>query len=44
MMFSQELNIHIQAVSKGSDQTARMRRLGYAFAGRTYQIVENLML
>ena len=29
--------------SKGSDQTARMRRLVWAFAGRTYHIVGNLM-
>ena len=29
--------------SKGSDQTARMRRLVRAFAGRTYHIVGNLM-
>ena len=32
-----------QATSKGSDQTARMRRLVCAFAGRTYLIVGNLM-
>ena len=32
-----------QATSKGSDQTARMRRLVWAFAGRTYPIVGNLM-
>ena len=35
---------YIQATSKGSDQTARMRRLVWAFAGRTYHIVGNLML
>ena len=29
---------------KGSDQTARMRRLIWGFAGRTYHIVGNLML
>ena len=29
---------------KGSDQTACMRRLICAFAGRTYHIVVNLML
>ena len=29
--------------SKGSDQTARMRRLICSFAGRTYHIVGNLM-
>ena len=34
---------NIQATSKGSDQTARMRRLVLAFAGRTYHIVGNLM-
>ena len=33
----------IQATSKGSDQTARMRRLVWAFAGRTYLIVGILM-
>ena len=33
----------IQATSKGSDQTARMRTLVWAFAGRTYLIVGNLM-
>ena len=32
-----------QAISKGSDQTARMRRLIWGFAGRTYHIVGNLM-
>ena len=35
--------IEIQATSKGSDQTARMRRLLWGFAGRTYHIVGNLM-
>ena len=33
----------MQVTSKGSDQTAHMRRLVWAFAGRTYHIVENLM-
>ena len=33
----------IWATSNGSDQTARMRRLVWAFAGRTYHIVGNLM-
>ena len=32
-----------QETSKGSDQTVRMRRLVWAFAGRTYLIVGNLM-
>ena len=32
-----------QATSKGSDQTAPMRRLISDFAGRTYHIVGNLM-
>ena len=32
-----------QAISKGSDQTARMRRLIWGIAGRTYHIVGNLM-
>ena len=32
-----------QATSKGSDQTARMRRLIWGFAGRKYHIVRNLM-
>ena len=30
-------------MSKGSDQTARMRRLTWGFAGRTYHIFGNLM-
>ena len=30
-------------MSKGSDQTVRMRRLVWGFAGRTYNIVGNLM-
>ena len=30
---------NIQATSKGSDQTARMRKLIRGFAGRTYYIV-----
>ena len=34
---------NIQAISKGTDQTARMRRLIWGFAGRTYHIVRNLM-
>ena len=33
----------MQATSKGSDQTARTRRLIWGFAGRTYHIVGNLM-
>ena len=41
MMFDQW---PIQATSKGSDLTARMRRLVLAFAGRTYHIVGNLRL
>ena len=32
----------MQATSKGSDQTARMRRLNWCFAGRTYHIVGNI--
>ena len=32
-----------QATSKGSDQTARMRRVIWDFAGCTYHIVGNLM-
>ena len=35
--------LNIQATSKGSDQSAHMRRLVWAFAGRTFQIVGNLM-
>ena len=35
-------SLNIQATSKGSDQTARMRRLIWGFAGRTYDIVGNL--
>ena len=34
---------NIQMISKGSDQTARMRRLVWGFTGRTYHIVWNLM-
>ena len=34
----------MQATSKGSDQTARMRRLVWAFASRTHHIVWNLMV
>ena len=33
----------MQGTSKGSDQTARMRRLILGFVGRTYHIVGNLM-
>ena len=33
----------MQATSKVSDQTARMRRLIWGFAVRTYRIIENLM-
>ena len=39
-MFSRLLE---QVTNKGSDQTARMRRLVWAFAGLTYHIVGNLM-
>ena len=35
--------IEFLAPSKGSDQSARMRRLVKAFAGRAYQIVGNFM-
>ena len=35
--------LNIQATSKGYNQTARMRRLIWAFAGRTYHIVGKLM-
>ena len=34
---------NIQATSKGPDQNARLRRLIWGFAGRTYHIVGNLM-
>ena len=34
---------YIRATSKGSDQTAHMRRLVWAIAGRTYPIVGNPM-
>ena len=34
---------NIQATSKGSDQTAGMRRLICSFVGRTYHIVGNLL-
>ena len=37
-------SLNIQATSKGSDQTARMRRLIWAFVGRTYHIVRHIML
>ena len=40
MVFSQQ---NIEATSKDSDQTVRMRRLIWGFAGRTYHIVGNLM-
>ena len=45
MMFSQYPNTHriFKRLAKGSDQTARMRRLFWAIADRTYQIVRNLM-
>ena len=33
----------MQATSKGSDQTVRMRRLIWGFAGRIYHIVGNPM-
>ena len=32
-------SMNIQATSRGSDQTARMRRLIWDFAGRTYQML-----
>ena len=35
--------IEYQETSKGSDQTARIRRLVWAIAGRTYHIVGNLL-
>ena len=35
---------NIQATSIGSDQSAHMRRLIWAFAGRTYHVVGNIML
>ena len=35
--------MNIQATSKGSDQTAGMRRLICGFAGCTYHIIRNLM-
>ena len=35
---------NIKGTSKGSDQTARMRRLVWAFDGLTYHIVGNPML
>ena len=41
--FSSLTVIEYKATSKGSHQTARMRRLVWAFAGRTYHIVGNLM-
>ena len=34
---------NVQATCKGSGQTARMRRLTWGFAGRTYHIVGSLM-
>ena len=44
-MFSQLLNNHriLKRLAKGSDQTVRMHRLIWCFAGRTYHIVGNLM-
>ena len=41
--FSSLTVIDVQATSKCSDQIARMRRLVWAFAGRTYHIDGNLM-
>ena len=38
-----EHSYNIQATSKGSDQTERMRSLIRDYAGRTYHIVGNLM-
>ena len=38
------LTLNIQGTSKCSDQTARMHRMVWAFAGRTHHIVGNLML
>ena len=38
-----EKSLNIQATSKGSDQSARICRLVWAFAGRTYHIIGNLM-
>ena len=35
--------MNIQATSKGSDQTEHVRRLAWAFAGRTYHIVGNIV-
>ena len=35
---------NVQATCKGSDQTARMRKLIQSFAGRTHYIVGNLVL
>ena len=35
---------NVQAISKGSDHSVRMRRLVSAFAYRTYHIVGTLML
>ena len=44
MLFGQKRKSkNIQAISKGSDQTAHMRRLIWGSAGRTYHIVGNLM-
>ena len=34
----------MQASSKGYGHSVRMRRLVWVFAGRTYQIVGNIML
>ena len=38
-----QYSLNLQATSKGSDQTAHMRRLIGGFAGRTYHIVGNFM-
>ena len=35
--------LNIQATNKGSDQSGRMRRLIWAFAGCTYHIIGNIM-
>ena len=35
---------NIQAISKGSDQSVRMRRLVMAFAYRTHQFVGNFIV
>ena len=43
MLFGQQLNSQKIFMRQGSDQTARMRRKIWGFAGRTYHIVGNLM-